>query len=343
MTITGRSFETVLERRVSTKTPVTDVSHTGIKTPWYIAAEKESDAAYLAARMVIGDFARYKSGVQILPAVDPAVSLLDAIPEVDLTLPADFVISAWSSSLSYSPGDLVGVSTTIYKATSLASNLNKPPAANPTYWDTLSSGVTMTWGAANRYEIPFKSLYATMLDLVNVNYRGIKAVRPAPGGSQVGIEIYNGANLTDTLVFDARFKQFDNATYLLSKRGSATTAYSYSSLGSTISARSAGLEGVSGLDRRVIPLDLTNEAVPLTPDLSNRGLVEIYKFNPTALFDGEIGEQIAAGYNSDYFLGDIIRLDGDYGLTENVRVVEFIRVSDSSGLKAYPAFEVIYE
>ena len=100
----------------------------------------------------------------------------------------------------------------------------------------------------------------------------------------------------------------------------------------------------SGLDRRVLIVDETSDETLNSSSIrQSRGLIELYKFNPTALFDGEIASQIAAGYNRDYFLGDILLLVGEYGLSERARVTEFIRSSDSSGETAYPTLEAIGE
>lgn len=280
LTITGRSFETVLERRGS----VRELEPSGVRVAWQEEATKESDAAYQAMRQVIGDIDR---GVSGLGAIAPAVSALDAIPEVDLTLPADYEPSG-----------------------------------------------------TNKYEIKPGSLYSTVTDLLKVNRRGLKAVRPDQAHTQIGIEIYNGANLISEVQFDARFDQFDKAKYLLSHMGETNIAYVYDSTGATLVKKTAADEP-SGLARRVLVVDSVSETIGDDELRTSRGLVELYKYNATALFDGEISEQIAAGYNSEYFLGDIVQLVGEYGLSENVRVAEFIRVSDNTGEKAYPAFETI--
>ena len=143
------------------------------------------------------------------------------------------------------------------------------------------------------------------------------------------------------MVFDAKFDQFEDATYLLSYTGSANWAYVFSTSASQTVAKNTSPEP-SGLDRRVLYLDVSSETgTDSEESRRTRGLIELYKYNATALFDGQIAEQVADGYNRDYFLGDIIRLDGEYGLSEFVRVAEFIRSDDNTGSKAYPTFEVV--
>lgn len=337
VTIVGRSFDTVLERRASVKALPTAT----VRAPWMLAAAKASDAAYRAMRIVLGDVAQSQGGVNLLPALSPAVSANDAINEILLTRPADYITSAWSSTIRYSPGDLVGVGTTIYQATATQPNLNVPPASNPTYWTALYTGLSGAWGDAFNYEIKPQDLLTTVKELIQTNHHGIKAVRPTTSGSKVGIEIYNGADLTATVAFDAKFDQFDSSTYLLSQQGSSNVGYVYGSNGSQMVLKTTAPEP-SGLARRVLVVDNSTDANVNTTDIRTaRGLIELYKYNATALFDGEIAEQVAAGFNTQYFLGDILTLVGEYGLTEQVRVAEYIRTSDATGEKAYPTFEVV--
>jgi hypothetical protein len=337
ITIVGRSFETVLERRASVKALVAAT----VRTPWMLAAATASDAAYRAMRIVLGDVAQTQGGANLLPALSPAVSANDAIPEALLTRPKDYLTSAWSSTIRYAQGDLVGVGTTIYQATATQPNLNVPPASNPTYWTALYTGLPGTWGAANNYEIKPQDLFTTVKELIQTNHHGMKAVRPTTSGTKVGIEIYNGADLTATVAFDAKFDQFDSSTYLLSLQGSSNVGYVYGSNGSQMVLKTTAPEP-SGLARRVLIVDNSSDANVNTTDIrTTRGLIELYKYNATALFDGEIAEQVAAGFNTKYFLGDILTLVGEYGLTEQVRVAEYIRTSDATGEKAYPAFEAV--
>lgn len=308
--VTGRSFETVLERRAAANS----LPAAAARATWTMLATKASDAAYKAVQTVLGG----------------AVSPLDAIPQIQLITPADFTpdAAAWNSATNYAVGALVTYTSTLWRAK--VTNTNVAPA------------VGATWEALPSYEITPGDLYTTVLELINTNYHGIKAIRPVLGGTKVGIEIYNGADLSSQVVFDARFDQFDSAKYLLSERGSANVAYMYGSNGSQTVLKNTGAEP-SGLNRRVLMIDQTNEAGTNTTDVRRiRALIELYKYNATALFDGEVAEQVAAGYNTTYHLGDVVKLVGEYsGISQNVRVAEFIRTSDASGDKAYPAFESI--
>lgn len=312
ITVNGRTFETVLERRASVMQSPLTVPPTSLAA-WTITAKKPSDAAYKAMRVVLGDIGRSAISLTALsPAVAPEDAFLRADHSriIDLTPPVDY--------------------------------------------DTTTP---------NTYTIPAGDLYSTIIGLISTNHHGIKSTRPLPGSNFISIEIYNGANLTgegttgdpnNVVSFDARFDQFDDSTYLLTEQASTNVAYVYGpgTNASDVVYKNKDSGGTpinpSGLDRRVLFLNLTEDnTVPsgsTTQAITarqNRGLIELYNHNKTALFDGAISTQIASDYNKKYFLGDIIRLNGEYGLHQNVRIAEFIRSSDSTGEKAYPTFETV--
>lgn len=347
--VIGRSFETVLDRRGS----VNQLDTEGPRTLWAIDALKESDAAYLAMRIVLGDSAQTRDGDIILPSTPPAVSVLDAIPQIELIMPVDYYdllgATVWNVDATYLIDDRVRHLGYVWLA--IGESLGVEPSSfGPATAHWLRQE---TW---RPYEIKPQNLYTTVLELIQTNRRGIKAVRPLTNETKVGVEIYNGANLTgegdtgdpnNVLTIDARFDQIDDATYLLSEQGSTNVGYIYGADGAQQVLKTAA-EEPSGLERRVLVLDNSTDsgtigsgAVTSSDIRKTRGLIELYKYNATALFDGEVAEQIAKGYNRDYFLGDILKLVGDYGLTQNVRVAEFIRSSDASGERAYPTFEAV--
>lgn len=351
--ITGRSFDSVLDRRGSVKSlPSAYLPETTTRPVWMIEAIKESDAAYDAMRVVLGDVERTRetsSGVFVtLASCTPAVSPLDAIPELNLVLPIDYVNVAqtpiWVDTVPYSVGAVVKFDGQVWQARLASTNVVPGNAA----WESV--------GVIRSFEIKPQNLYTTVTELLATNRHGIKAVRPTLNESQVDIEIYNGANLTGegptgdpehVVTIDVHFDLFDSATYLLSERGSTNIGYYYGSDGSQVVYKNTYADPEdepSGLQRRVLVVDGSSDAATADPEVRRtRGLIELYKYNATALFDGEVAQQIAAGYNKEYFLGDIVKLVGEYGLTQNARVVEFIRSQDATGEKAYPTFEAVDE
>lgn len=349
ITVVGRSFEaTSLELRAAVRNPMgTSISE------WVINAAKESDAAYEAMRVVLGDTTRYMGSPpqEVLPVLTPAVSPLDAIPEIDLVLPADYRLVEWDPTVTYHPGDVVmlDAADNIYRAVDPqpighGNNINQDPMHDIYGFWTLVSGTAddvVPVTAQKGYAIPQDNLYKAVLTMIGANHHGIKATRPTADSDKVAIEIYNGADLTDTVVYDARLDQINSGTYLFSRTGETNVAYVYASGNSTRVPKTTAAEP-SGLNRKVLLVNATEELAS-AESRTSRGLFELYKNNATALFGGEVASIVANAYNrpGGYSLGDIIKLNGEYGLYQNVRVSEFIRSVDAQGEKAYPTFEAI--
>ena len=344
--VTGRMFDCALERRSSAS-----VQPPGTLKTWLIPAVKSSDAAYLLLRYILGDAGRVVNGIT-LAAQTPLLSTNDAIPELQLIPPIDFgkykqgsnepTVAPWVSGQAY-PKDAYVTYGTINATTDGA-----PPVMDgkSKVWRSVEAVTSTTappdgakW-IESRFEIKAQDLDSTVAELLAMNYRGLRSVRPVFGSDKVGLEIYNGADLRERMSFDVTFDQVESAQYLLSKQGSTNIAYVYSSVKSEIVQKTT--TNKSGLARRIHTVDISSES-PAPADLRSRGLIELYKYNATAVFDGQIAESVAEGYNRDYFLGDIVKLVGDYGLERNVRIAEFIRSSEASGDKAYPTLEVIDE
>lgn len=57
--------------------------------------------------------------------------------------------------------------------------------------------------------------------------------------------------------------------------------------------------------------------------------------------DGQISQQTGYTFGEDYYLGDIIELEGFTGLLSKARVTEYIRSEDQFGEKAYPTLAVL--
>lgn len=267
---TGRSFETVMDRR----TTVTSVTSGSPRTDVQITSSSISEAVRIVAAFVI------EGGV---PAVE------DKILEINL---------------------LNSVSET---------------------------------GASNKYLVEPKELYSWMIETLALGPYGLRS-ELGPSNTQIAVIIYKGVDKSEEVVFSVELEQFDDAEYLLSMLGQKNVMITATTNGMEFSYVSDTIP--SGLNRSVAFQDLASEInVPAGPELTNltinRGKVALASLLPIALFSGGIAENIGSGYGSIYSLGDIVTLQGEYGLSQKARVAEFIRSQDASGYKAYPTFEAV--
>jgi hypothetical protein len=171
---------------------------------------------------------------------------------------------------------------------------------------------------------------------------GIRAVRPNSAGTAIGIEIYTGTDRSETVYFDGTRSLLNDGKDLFSKVGSATTAYILGE--STAVILNAKDVAATGINRRVILVDGTTSGVTSEASLVEHGKMSIAEAHETAMFDGSINEDLSPyAYGVNYFLGDTVKLVGDYGLEEKARVTEYIRAEDATGVKAYPTLTTVIE
>jgi hypothetical protein len=210
-----------------------------------------------------------------------------------------------------------------------------------------------------QYAVDAKDLYSWAMETLKLgtpdtnfpefgNIRGPAGLRsslPLFGGTQIEIKIYEGVDRRSSVVFDAKQDQFDELKHLLSVVGYKNVMVTAAANG--LKNAQTRSESISGLSRRVGFQDISSEVsapssdVRWAPFLINKSKVALASATPTVLFSGEIANQQAARFGIDYYLGDQVKLSGDYGLTQDVRIAEFVRSQDSTGTKSYPTFEAI--
>ena len=67
---------------------------------------------------------------------------------------------------------------------------------------------------------------------------------------------------------------------------------------------------------------------------------ELWHHMPIEMFSGEAAQQSMYVYNEDFFLGDFVQIQNEFGQQDIARVTEYIRTSsDSEGDVFYPTFE----
>lgn len=67
---------------------------------------------------------------------------------------------------------------------------------------------------------------------------------------------------------------------------------------------------------------------------------ELWRHMPIEMFSGEAAQQSMYVYNEDFFLGDFVQIQNEFGQQDIARVTEYIRTSsDSEGDVFYPTFQ----
>lgn len=75
--------------------------------------------------------------------------------------------------------------------------------------------------------------------------------------------------------------------------------------------------------------------------LLTRGYEKLAEFGAITSFEGAVEPNTTFVYNKDYFLGDLVTIQNEFGITVQARITEVIEVEDDNGLSVEPRFEYI--
>lgn len=109
----------------------------------------------------------------------------------------------------------------------------------------------------------------------------------------------------------------------------------------------------SGLDRRELytdarDLSTNTEDGTISDDeynemLENRGLSKLTETQVESNFDASVDHTQPYVYNEDYFIGDIVEFQNQFGISYRVRVSELIHSESLEGVEQYPTFTILEE
>lgn len=77
--------------------------------------------------------------------------------------------------------------------------------------------------------------------------------------------------------------------------------------------------------------------------LKNRGKSNLTEYTRTTSFEGEVEPRNSFIYKEDYYLGDIVQIENEYGFKGTARITEVVTSQDEEGYAIYPTFEMLDE
>lgn len=113
--------------------------------------------------------------------------------------------------------------------------------------------------------------------------------------------------------------------------------------------KTASVGYASGINRRELYVDArdistnngTIDDVTYTALLSERGSEKLTEHAIKTEFNGQVEPSTNYDYKVDYFLGDIVQITNEYGITITSRITEVIECEDANGYSITPTFEEI--
>lgn len=159
---------------------------------------------------------------------------------------------------------------------------------------------------------------------------------------------------TPYVIFSPKYDNLTNSSYTEDNSEQKTIAL--------VAGEGEGLErtqitvsvsSATGLERRELYVDARdlssqNGEETLTPEqyakvLADRGVEYLSEYQYETHFEGGVDPLSMFKYGEDYFIGDIVQIQNEYGLEATVRVSEVIRSSSVNGEELYPTFMLVEE
>lgn len=152
------------------------------------------------------------------------------------------------------------------------------------------------------------------------------------------------------IVFSPKFENLINADYSESIRPLKNVAYVCGE-GEGSARTVASVGSWSGLLRRELYTDAKNlsstidsgtlEPTVYAAQLIAKGMEDLAKNTIAKAFEGQADTTQAFKYGEDFFMGDIVQLENEYGIESKVRVTELVRSQSISGVSSYPTFNTV--
>lgn len=163
-------------------------------------------------------------------------------------------------------------------------------------------------------------------------------------------KLYKGYIRTG-MIFSPEFDNLANSDYLYDSTSYANVAY-VAGEGEGLDRKmlTVNLPGNVGIDRKEIFVDARDlqsetsegEVIPTEEYeamLRERGKEKLAENVTTETFQGEVINEYTYKYKTDYFLGDIVKVENEFGMKAQARITEIIESEDATGHKIIPTFE----
>lgn len=163
--------------------------------------------------------------------------------------------------------------------------------------------------------------------------------------------VYEGAdrsynqNVNPYVVFSDNYGNLLSSDYVINNDNFANVAV-VAGEGEGLDRKKVTVGDASGLERYEVWIDSRNTSSDdgtISEDeylelLAQEGVESLSEMETTTTFSGEIDDSTNYTINVDYFLGDIVQIENDYGIQATTRIIEIIESEDDTGNSVIPTF-----
>lgn len=214
--------------------------------------------------------------------------------------------------------------------------------------DILDTNMSVEYTGDNVYDIIQEFCLAIPIGFkITVNEKGQFVFTLYRGGNRT----YEANEFGKFVVFSPSYNNFSSSNYLNSKAEYKNVTHVLGE-GEGSEREELTVGDGRGLERRELYTDARDLQSKLDDGsvlarkyyrnfLRQRGKEKLAEVQEIISFEGEIEPERSFKYNEDYFIGDIVKIKNELGMSASVRITEIVRSQDSEGYKLYPTFEVI--
>lgn len=163
--------------------------------------------------------------------------------------------------------------------------------------------------------------------------------------------LYEGADRTydqmanPYIIFSAEFDNLISSDYIENMEKYANTAI-VAGEGEGVARKKITVGTTTGINRYEIWVDArtdssNNGAISdndYTAILKQKGEEKLSELTTTTSFEGEVDNTINFIIGADYFLGDLVQVENEYGISAKARIIEVIESEDENGADIIPTF-----
>jgi hypothetical protein len=185
-------------------------------------------------------------------------------------------------------------------------------------------------------------------EILALSGSGLKIMRPIGGETLLQFVIHQGVDRTNDILFSYDAGDIEEAEYLWSNKKRYNGAliagqyYSYVLRPTGVTGYDVRMLYVDASDYDVSPVNKTTlQLEAMDKVLKNIGLTEMGPQQDAEIVDATISSTTKYKYRTDYEVGDLVYLSGNYGVNAPMRVTEFAESEDEDGYSGIPTLSSI--
>lgn len=191
-------------------------------------------------------------------------------------------------------------------------------------------------------------VHQAVIDILKIDDLGIKSVRPTSTDPLTYFTVYRGDDVSTKVRFSWMRGDLDNVEYFFSDKKMKNQARVMGRWVQVV----VNPSGADRYDRRVMLVDgsfiderQTAYPTGLALDYIRAGMniigaAALKKQNNLSITQADVSENSNLRYRRDYELGDLVTVDGDFGTSTVMRVVEYAEAEDENGVTGHPTLAI---